>query len=83
MAIGILFFGKEFSEFFENKMLLMVGTISYEIYLVHAFTLNLVDMSVMSSLLFIAVTYVCAYILHMGMRKIKNDRFNSSYLNKK
>lgn len=83
IAIGILFFGKEFSEFFENKMLLMVGTISYEIYLVHAFTLNLVDMSVMNSLLFIAVTYVCACILHMGMRKIKNDRFNSSYLNKK
>lgn len=83
MAIGILFFGKKFSGFFENKMLLMVGTISYEVYLVHAFTLKLVDMSVMSSLFFIAVTYVCAYILHMGTRKIKNDRFNSSYLNKK
>ena len=37
MAIGILTFGKAFSKLFENKMLLMVGTVSYEIYLVHAF----------------------------------------------
>lgn len=36
MAFGILAFGKAFSMLFENKMLLMVGEISYEIYLVHA-----------------------------------------------
>lgn len=66
MAIGILAFGKIFSKLFENKLLLMVGEISYEIYLVHAFTLNLVRPSI-----------ILSYILHMGMRKVKNDRFNS------
>lgn len=83
MALGILAFGKAFSGFFENKMLLMVGEISYEIYLVHAFTLDLVRPSLTNILIFIVVTYILAYILHMGMRKVKNDRFNSSYIDKK
>lgn len=83
MALGILAFGKAFSKLFENKMLLMVGTVSYEIYLVHAFTLNLVEPSLTNILSFIVVTYILAYILHMGMRKVKNDRSNSSYINKK
>lgn len=83
MAIGVLMFGEAFSGFFENKMLLRVGEISYEIYLVHAFTLNLVEPLFANILIFIVVTYIFAYILHMGMRKVKNDRFNSSYINKK
>ena len=61
----------------------MVGEISYEIYLVHAFTLDLVRPSLTNILIFIVVTYIFAYILHMGMRKVKNDRFNSSYIDKK
>ena len=83
MALGILAFGKAFSGFFENRKLLMVGEISYEIYLVHAFTLDLVRPSLTNILIFIVVTYILAYILHMGMRKVKNDRFNSSYIDKK
>lgn len=83
MAIGILAFGKEFSGFFENRMLMAVGTISYEIYLVHSFTLNLIKPSIISVLVFIIITCILACILHVGMRKIKNDRFNSSYINKK
>ena len=81
LAIGILAFGKAFSKPFENKMLLRGGAISYEIYLVHAFTLNLVNQSTLSILIFIVVTYILAYILRIGLRKIKNDRFNSSYIN--
>lgn len=83
MAIGVLVFGKSFGRLFENKMLLMVGTVSYEIYLVHAFTLGMIKQSIISVFIFAVVTYVLAYILHIGMRKIKNDRFNSSYTNKK
>ena len=71
MAIGILAFSKAFSGFFENKMLLMVGEISYEIYLVHVFTLNLVRPSLTNISIFIVVTYILAYILHMGMRSKK------------
>lgn len=83
MALGILAFGKAFSKLFENKMLLVVGKISYEIYLVHAFTLDLVRPSLTNILIFIVVTYILAYILPVGMRKVKNDRFNSSYIDKK
>lgn len=83
MAIGIIVFGKSFSGIFENKMLAMTGMISYEIYLVHAFTLGIIKQSMISVFIFVVVTYVLAYILHIGMRKVKNDRFNSSYINKK
>ena len=71
MAIGILAFGKAFSGFFENKMLLMVGTASYEIYLVHAFTLNLVKPSIIAVLSFVVTTGILAYIAHFIIGKIK------------
>lgn len=83
MAIGIMVFGKSFSGLFENKRLATIGMISYEIYLVHAFTLGIVKPSIISVLVFVVVTYIFAYILHLGIRKIKNDRFNSSYTDKK
>lgn len=83
IAIGIMAFGKSFGGLFENKMLAMTGTISYEIYLVHAFTLGMIKQSIISVFIFAVVTYVLAYILYIGMRKVKNDRFNSSYINKK
>ena len=83
MAIAIMAFGKSFSGLFENKMLAMTGMISYEIYLVHAFTLGIVKPSIISVFLFVVFTYIFAYILHIGIRKIKNDRFNSSYIDKK
>lgn len=83
MAIGIMLFGKAFSGLLENKMLAAIGAISYEIYLVHAFTLNIIKPSMMSIFIFLIVTYILAYILYIGMRKVKNGRFNSSYINKK
>ena len=83
MAIGIMVFGKSFNIIFKNKMLAVTGMISYEIYLVHAFTLGMIKLSKISVFIFAAVTYVLAYILHIEMRKVKNGRFNSSYTNKK
>ena len=77
MAVGILVFGKAFSGLFENNMLVMAGAISYEIYLAHAFTLNQIKPAMISVFIFIVITCVLACILHVGMRKIKNGRFNS------
>lgn len=71
MAVGIIAFGKSYSGLFENKMLAMTGMISYEIYLVHAYTLDIVKKSYISILVFIVSTYVIAYVLHMGIRKVK------------
>lgn len=83
MAVGILVFGKAFSGLFENRMLMAVGTISYEIYLIHAFTLNQIKPAMISIFIFIAITCMFACILHVGMRKIKNGRFNSRNTYKK
>lgn len=83
MAVGILVFGKAFSGLFENRMLMEVGTISYEIYLIHAFTLNQIKPAMMSISIFIVITCVLACILHVGMRMIKNGRFNSRNTYKK
>lgn len=82
-AIGIMVFGKSFSMIFENKMLTVTGLISYEIYLVHAFTLGIVKPSIVKVFIFVVITYIYAYILHIGIGKEKNDRFNSSYTDKK
>lgn len=73
MAVGILVFGKFFSGLFENRMLTTIGSISYEIYLVHAFTLNLIKPAMINILIFIVITSVLACILQVGMRKIKDD----------
>lgn len=81
MAISIMIYGKSFGGLFRNKMLAVTGMISYEIYLVHAFTLRIVKQSAISICIFVLITYILAYILHLGMRKVKNDRFNSSYIN--
>ena len=71
MAVSIMVFGKAFGGFLKNRMLERIGTISYEIYLIHAFTLSVVKQSMISLFLFAAVTYGIAYILHIGMRKVK------------
>ena len=51
MAVGILFLGDQFKLLFENRFLIFTGTISYEIYLVHAFTLNIIEHNIISILL--------------------------------
>ena len=71
IAIGILAFGKNFGVFFENRILMLIGMISYEIYLIHAFTLSIIKTSIINILIFIIITYVFAYILHIGIDKVK------------
>lgn len=83
MAIAIIMLGKVFGRLFENHMLVITGMISYEIYLIQSFTLGIIRMSIVSVLVFILVTYVLAYILHLGMGKVKDDRLNCSCINKK
>lgn len=83
MAIGILAFGKTFSKLFENKMLLMVGEISYEIYLNHAFTLNLVKPSIVAVISFVVITGTLAYMTHLIIGKIKNGKSNNYYSHEK
>lgn len=82
MAIGIMVFGKFFSELSENKMLAVTGMISYEIYLVHAFTLGMIKPSVVSVLAFVVVTVTLAYVTYFTIGKMKNGKFNNYYPHK-
>ena len=72
-------FGKSFSELFENKMLAVTGMISYEIYLVHAFTLGMIKASVVSVIAFVVVTVTLAYVTYFTIGKMKNGKFNNYY----
>jgi len=74
MAIGIMVFGKSFSVIFENKLLTMIGIISYEIYLVHAFTLEIIKPSVIAIIAFVVVTTILAYVTNLVIGKIKNGK---------
>lgn len=72
MAIGIMAFGKSFGGLFENTMLAATGTISYEIYLVHVFTLGMIKPSVISVIAFVVVTVTLTCIVYRIIEKVKN-----------
>lgn len=82
MAIGIMVFGKSFSGLFENKLLAATGMISYEIYLVHAFTLGIIKSSAISVIAFVVVTITLAYATYFTVGKMKNGKFNNYYPHK-
>lgn len=82
MAIGIMVFGKSFGMIFENKLLAVTGMISYEIYLVHAFTLGMIKPSVVSVIAFVVVTFTLAYATYFIIGKMKNGKFNNYYPHK-
>lgn len=83
MAIGIMIFGKSFGGLFENKMLTVTGMISYEIYLVHVFTLGMIKPSVVSVIAFVVVTLTLAYATYFTVGKMKNGKFDNYYPHKK
>ena len=71
MAIGMLVLGKAFSIIFENKMLITVGTISYEVYLVHAFTLTIVSSLIINIFAFLVITGALSIVLHVAVKKLQ------------
>ena len=72
MSIGIMIFEKSFSGFFENRMLSTTRMISYEIYLVHAFTLGMVKSSVILVSAFVVITVTLAYATYFIIEKMKS-----------
>lgn len=83
MATGIMVLGKSFSRLFENELLVATGIISYEIYLVHAFTLGMIKPSVVSVIAFVVVTVTLAYATYFTIGKMKNGKLNNYYPHKK
>ena len=75
MAMGLLALGKVYSNVFENRMLSVVGAISYEVYLVHAFTLRVITPSIWSIMILAVITVIMAWLTFRcsSMVKRKND----------
>lgn len=71
MAIGIIAVGKNFDRFFENNALYIIGLMSYEVYLVHAFTLHIIKGAGLTVIAFIILTGLCAFALYVGTNKLR------------
>lgn len=76
VAVGILILGKNFKFLFKSYTLIFAGTISFEIYLIHAFTLDIIqhNPNPIGIVLFIITTYFIAYISHKLFARIKIHR---------
>lgn len=66
LAIEFIAFVGKAKVLLNNKFLLGAGTVSYEIYLVHAFSLNLGKGSLVWVSVFVAVTVVLSCVLYLG-----------------
>lgn len=70
-ALLVLAVGSYMPTLFQSRFLGIVGTVSYEIYLVHAFTFSLIDYTAKSLFLFIAVTTVLAVALYELIKRFR------------
>lgn len=57
-------------ELFENTIMYDIGQISFEIYLVHAFTLSIIRNEVMDVFGFCLSTLILSVLLHKGIKWI-------------
>ena len=80
MAIGLLALGKSYGEVFQNRMLIAIGEISYEIYLVHVFILPIINNNILNIISFVFLTVAEAFILHIGI-KMKDKDARKRYKN--
>lgn len=87
LAITVICFATALIMFMNNNLLILAGTLSYELYLVHAFTLGLVKNSATSIVVFVVATVVLAYTLHFAigkerMVKVKYEGSDNHYTDK-
>ena len=71
MAVGLLAFGKSFGRIFHNRILVVLGSISFEIYLVHAFSLCMVNGRYASLFMFILFTIISALFMNVAIKRVK------------
>ena len=77
--LAILFYN---NRVIDNKFLNVLGKYSYEIYLVHSFTLKLITTDQISLVLFLIITIIATYLLHVLFERMNRyDRFNSNNFN--
>lgn len=76
MATGLLVFGRIYSNIFRNRMLSIVGLISYEVYLVHAFTLRIIASSMLSIINFAIITVLISWLTYRCLSMIKRKNYS-------
>jgi peptidoglycan/LPS O-acetylase OafA/YrhL len=79
LAVIVIVAASWFMVVFRNRFLIWIGSISYEVYLVHAFTLTLIAENLCNIVSFVFLTVVLAVILHWVIKRgINNGGFNRS-----
>ena len=69
LAIAVIALMVWLPKLFKNKFLVYMGDISYELYLVHTFTLDFVSTKLLNIVIFIIVTAIAATVLHMFTKR--------------
>lgn len=70
LAITVLAITKRHSWLLNNCVLKQIGLVSFEIYLVHAFTIEKLQMSLTSFCIFLMLTTIGVFVLHIVLRKV-------------
>lgn len=84
LAISVIGAASRMPVLFNNYFFVWIGCISYEMYLVHAFTLGLLEQRLYSVFAFLILTMSLACGLNCAVkRSIKNGRFNGCNIDKK
>lgn len=74
LAIAVIAFMNTVKVLLNNRLLLGAGTVSYEIYLIHAFTLRMVTESLFWIGMFIMMTVALAVVLNFITKKLGRTR---------
>ena len=70
LTIAVLSLTKCHSWILNNWVLMQIGLVSFEIYLVHSYTMEKLQMSLSSFASFLALTTLGVWMLHMVLRKV-------------
>ncbi|MCR4883607.1 MAG: acyltransferase [Clostridiales bacterium] len=71
LALAVLGLTKRWGELLDNRAWRVIGLVSFEVYLIHIFTLGLLKTSVAAMSLFLGVTAAGTYLLYLFRRELK------------
>lgn len=74
IAIAIIGLVYKFSALFQNRMLMNVGLVSYEVYLVHYQLLSLPARGIVGMLIFVTISLLGAWMIHRLVAGIRDRR---------
>ncbi|WP_207645565.1 hypothetical protein [Marvinbryantia formatexigens] len=80
-GLGICFMLISIGKKLNLKVFAIIGAISYELYLVHGYILQWVNVSISGEIIFIVGSVAGAIILHYVMSLIKKSVWNKTFIN--